>query len=307
MTLVVLAADQQDVRDFLTLDEGLRSGQVKIAEQEQERVGALRIENQSDRPLYLQEGERLSGGKQDRTIASSLVVPPHSGQTTVPTFCVEQSRWTEGDRGREFGYTVSAALAPKGVRGEAKVEGNQSGVWTCVGAQKATACAQLKSPNTNSSVNEMLDADAVRKVSEEYASALSPALDGPGGHNPVGVAIAINGKIEEVNIYPNSALFRRQCPRLIQSYALQAVMLSEKAGAADPLTSDDVFKFLKPGDEKSRREKSLDDHNNVVITEREGDTFQCATRYDGRVIHWQSMKKNGTSDAARCAALGCKW
>ena len=44
-----------------------------------------------------------------------------------------------------------------------------------------------------------------------------------------------------------------------------------------------------------------------MITELQGDTFQCATRYDGRVIHWQSMKKNGTGDAARCQALGGKW
>src|SRR5262249_33812853 len=172
LTVFLLHADRQDERDYLTLDEGLREGLVTIAEQAQERVGALQIENRSDRPLSLQEGERLQGGKQDRTIIASLVIPPHSGQTSVPTFCVEQSRWVEGDRGRQFGFTVNAALAPKGVRGAAKVEGSQRGVWGCVGVQKVSAQARLKAPNTNSSVNEMLDAPQVRTVSDEFANAL---------------------------------------------------------------------------------------------------------------------------------------
>src|SRR5262249_11105660 len=162
---------------FLTLDEGLKEGLVMISEQEQERVGALLIENKSNRPLYLQEGERLSGGKQDRTIISSLVIPPNSGKTTVPTFCVEHNRWVEGNKGREFGFTVNPALAPKGVRGAAKVEGSQDRVWGCVERQKASAQNKLQCPNTNSSVNEMLDAPQVQSISEEYATALGQALD----------------------------------------------------------------------------------------------------------------------------------
>jgi hypothetical protein len=307
MTVFVLASDRQDDRDFLTLDEGLKEGLVTIAEQERETVGALRIENQSDRPLYLQEGERLSGGKQDRIIATSLVIPPRSGQMTVATFCVEQSRWVEGKRGKEFGFVVNAALAPKGVRGSAKVEDNQGRVWTCVGATKACAGEKLKSPNTNSSVNEMLDADAVRAVSDDYAAGLASAFGGPVRHDAIGVAIAVNGQLEEVNIYPNSALFRKLCPRLVRSYALQAELLSGKSDAASPLSSDAVAGFLAPGAEKSKRVKTLDTHNELVVRELEGNSFQCETRYDGQVIHWQAMKKNGAGDAARVVALGSDW
>src|SRR5947209_1556053 len=67
LSVFLLCSSRQDGSDFLTLDEGLKAGLVTISEQEEERVGALRIENQSDRPLYLQEGERLVGGKRDRT------------------------------------------------------------------------------------------------------------------------------------------------------------------------------------------------------------------------------------------------
>src|SRR5262245_7930454 len=67
LAVFLLHADSQDGRDFLTLEEGLERGLVRISEMDQERVSELQLVNQSDYPLYLQEGERLYGGKQDRT------------------------------------------------------------------------------------------------------------------------------------------------------------------------------------------------------------------------------------------------
>src|SRR5262249_23280281 len=152
----------------------------------------------------------------DRTIATTLVIPPHSGKTTLPTLCVEHNRWVEGEKGRQFGFTVNPALAPKGVRGAAKVEGSQDGVWNCVEVQKRNTAAQLNTQNTTWSVNEMLDSPQVRAVSEEYAKVLDRALESPEARNAVGVVIVVNGQIEEANVYPNRALFGKLYPRLIQ-------------------------------------------------------------------------------------------
>jgi hypothetical protein len=143
----------------------------------------------------------------------------------------------------------------------------------------------------------------VRSVSDDYAT----ALNGLGGPDAVGVVIAVNDRIEEVNIYPNAALFGKLYPRLIQSYALQATLLGEKAEAAEPLSSDAVVRFLMPGEEKSKRDKPLDAHNSVCLRELADNTFQCETRYAGSLVHWQVMKKSGTGDAARCEALGSDW
>jgi hypothetical protein len=49
---------------FPHLDEGLQEGLVTITELENERVDALWIENQSDRPLPAGRAARLIGGKQ---------------------------------------------------------------------------------------------------------------------------------------------------------------------------------------------------------------------------------------------------
>jgi hypothetical protein len=307
LTVFLLCSSRQDGHDFLTLDEGLKEGLVTITEQEHERVGALWIENQSNRPLYLQEGERLIGGKQDRTITSSLVIPPKSGRTSVPTFCVEHSRWVEGNQGRQFGFSVNPALAPKGVRGAAKVEGSQDRVWGCVAAQKVSAHTKLQCPNTNSSVNEMLDAPQVQTISEEYATALGRALDRAENTDAVGMAIVFNGQIEEVNLYPNRALFRKLFPRLIRAYAVQAALLKDQAKAGKPVTAAAVAYFLQARDAKSQKKNTLDAHNDVQVNELGDSRFQCTTRYHGQAIHWQLMAKNREGSTAGAEVLGSDW
>jgi hypothetical protein len=236
-----------------------------------------------------------------------MVVPPRSGKTSVPTFCVEHDRWVVGEKGKKFGFTVNPALAPKGVRGAAKFESSQEGVWTCVRVQKGSAASRLKVQNTNSSVNETLDAPQVCAISEEYAQALGSALDSPEGRDAVGVAIVVNGQIEEVNVYPNRALFVRLYPRLIQSYAFQATLLKDQFDVAGPLTVADAARFLTPADSGSERQKNVDTHNTVRVQELDDNKFLCSTRYDGQLVHWQVMKKNGKNRASRLTCLGNDW
>jgi hypothetical protein len=306
LTVFLVHSENQDERNFLTLDEGLKDGVVKITEMDQEQVRELQFDNQSDRPLYLQEGERLYGGKQDRTIALSLVVPPKSGKVGVPTFCIEHSRWQEGDKGRTFGFTVNSALAPKGVRGAAKFEGNQSGVWHCVSVQKKSASTKSLASNTNSSANELLDAPRVQKISQEYAGALSEALDDH--RDAVGVVIVVNGLIEEANVYPNHALLRKLYPRLVRSYAVQGALLGDLGRSERRVSAEDVARFLKAGDVNSRRDRKVGTRNEVQVSELEDNKFRCVTRYDGKPVHWQMMKKNGSArGSVATGVLGTDW
>src|SRR5262245_38249334 len=167
LTVFLLHGRDQDDRAYLTLDQGLDKKLVRVSEKESEEVGELQIENLSDSFLFLQEGDRLEGGKQDRIIVTSLVVPSRSGKRTVPTFCVEKSRWEAGTVGKSFRKVGNTILAPQGVRVAAKVtpgRGGQGTVWDCVTRQKEQARRVLGAKNTNSSLNETLDSPQVKKV-----------------------------------------------------------------------------------------------------------------------------------------------
>src|SRR5437588_1346148 len=91
----------------LTLEEAMASGAVKV--RETSNVNQLEIENLGDHEVFVQSGDIVKGGKQDRTLMVSLLLPPHSGGIPIASFCVEEGRWTA--RGREDARNFSAASA----------------------------------------------------------------------------------------------------------------------------------------------------------------------------------------------------
>ena len=89
----------------LTLDEALSNGSVKVAETGE--VNELKIENTGGEPVFIQSGDIVKGGRQDRTLTTSLILPPHSGEISIASFCVEHGRWSQ--RGTEDAATFASA------------------------------------------------------------------------------------------------------------------------------------------------------------------------------------------------------
>jgi hypothetical protein len=103
----------------ITLEEGIKSGKVKITEMPDERVSQLRISNLSKWPLFVFGGELIRGGKQDRTVVKSVVVPPNTKDLPIETMCVEAGRWAGGvkfsDQGMLLGNYAQVAINPSGL------------------------------------------------------------------------------------------------------------------------------------------------------------------------------------------------
>src|SRR5262249_38601485 len=156
---------------------------------------------------------------------------------------------------RAFHGSANAALAPKEVREASKVANEQGRVWESVRGVKnsANSYPTLNAPNTNTSLTETLESPQVKQVSEECAAALRNILD----ENPkaVGVAIAVNGVIEEVNVYPNHQVLENLYPRLLQSYALQAAMVKDKASEDKALAVADIRSFMTERKEEAEASK----------------------------------------------------
>ncbi|HEY6386056.1 MAG TPA: DUF6569 family protein [Candidatus Acidoferrum sp.] len=144
----VVSSFTQDTSSFLTLDEGLSSGEVIISEQgaaglartrdgrpvavPQYNSGAsvnqLVLINRSKRPLLLLAGELVSGGKQDRIIGKDRIVPVGSEPLPLDVFCVEHGRWT----GASSQFGASKTIVHPSVREQAAVAQNQNEVWDAV-------------------------------------------------------------------------------------------------------------------------------------------------------------------------------
>src|ERR1700704_435083 len=109
----VVAGKSYETGQFLTLDEGIRSGEVVVTEAGQAQglirrrpgvhptphlggnaeVNQLVLVNNSKRPLLLLAGEIVTGGKQDRVIGKDRIVPAESEPVDLGVFCVEPGRW----------------------------------------------------------------------------------------------------------------------------------------------------------------------------------------------------------------------
>jgi hypothetical protein len=100
----------------LTLEEGLSAKTVRVYETS--NVNELAIENLGDQEVFVQSGDIVKGGQQDRALTVSLVLPPHSGRLPIAAFCVEQGRWSK--RGNEDVRQFSSAAASVPSR-EAKI------------------------------------------------------------------------------------------------------------------------------------------------------------------------------------------
>src|SRR5690349_11274536 len=75
----------------LTLQEALAAGKAKVYETG--NVNELAIENLGDQEVFVQAGDIVKGGQQDRVLMVSLILPVRSGRLPIGSFCVEQGRW----------------------------------------------------------------------------------------------------------------------------------------------------------------------------------------------------------------------
>lgn len=81
----------------LTLQEALAKGAAHVYETGQ--VNELFVENAGEEAVFIQAGDIVKGGQQDRVLTVSMLLTARSGRVPIAAFCVEQGRWAA--RGRE--------------------------------------------------------------------------------------------------------------------------------------------------------------------------------------------------------------
>jgi hypothetical protein len=151
----IVAAKSHDTSDFLTLDEGIRSGEVVVTEvgnmhamvrrplpnyHPGPQVNTLVLVNNSKRPLILLAGEIVTGGKQDRIVGKDRIIAPESDPVDLSVFCVEHGRWTETSA--KFGNYKNLMAQPS-VRKEAMADKDQNKVWAAVQSQNRNTVSNL--------------------------------------------------------------------------------------------------------------------------------------------------------------------
>jgi hypothetical protein len=274
---------------LITLDEGLRSGTVVVAEagslkglvrpgtpiprQSGAEVNRLVLINNSDHPLLLLAGEVVTGGKQDRVIGVDRIVPPKSGPIDLSVFCVEPGRWVASSE--HFG-SMKSQMAQPSVRMPAMAERDQGSVWNGVaiaagGMARAAPQAAPAIHGTSSYAKVMENPEVEKKVASVAADydSLLRELRKVGAK---GVVVAINGRITWADVFASTDLLEKYWQKLIRSYAADSLTTASAGGQADQKSAQLFLDQVQGNREVTETEPGL-----FRRTEISGDGYKVFT------------------------------
>ncbi len=271
----VVSSQSQDTSPFLTLEEGLATGEVTVAEQGAQvmqrsrdgrpiylpqptgaSVNQLVLINRSKRPLLLLAGELVSGGKQDRVIGKDRIVPVGAPPLPLDVFCVEHGRWTGSSQ-----FAAAKTIVHPSVRERAAVDQKQTEVWDAV-RSGTTAKAAPAAPRPQISADSLQAAiagngrtEAYEKIYESQAVGVSiddfvsevqrrfaQATSGLKNERVVGVVVAYGGEVAWSDIFASGDLFDHYWRKLLRSYAVEALTRPTYRQAA---SRDNANEFLR--------------------------------------------------------------
>ncbi|HEY1183012.1 MAG TPA: DUF6569 family protein [Bryobacteraceae bacterium] len=316
----VVAEHTWDTHGFLTLDEGIRSGEVVVTEQgsasglvrprhdgrrpipqSQAQVNQLVLENNSDRPLLLLAGEIVTGGKQDRVIGKDRIVAPHGEPIALGVFCVEPHRWT-GDS--SYFRPMNGLMAQPSVRLRAMASKSQQEVWDEVNRTRAevevmaSAAAAPAPPPTSSLAGTMQSTVVVEKLGamaapiERTYEKLAHELR---SQKAVGAIVAVNGELIWADVFASQTLLEKYWPKLIRSYAAEAIAGGtwHRPGAATPAVSSAqaFLDDLNANKEVVEREPGV--YRNAELTGPDFTVFVLSSLVPGMTfdVHVAKMKR----------------
>jgi hypothetical protein len=206
-----------------TLNEGLENKSVIVAETG--NVSELMVKNMSKKyDVFINAGDIVKGGKQDRTITFDLWVPRRT-ESPLASFCVEANRWAQRDEEDVAGFSENKyMLSSRKLKIASQVEYSQGKVWEKVAEQQTKISdnmdTDVRSETSKSSLQLTLENEKLRKIIEKYKKAFS---DFAISRKAIGFAYAINGELYGVNYYHSHALFLKLREKLIEAAIVEAI------------------------------------------------------------------------------------
>ena len=261
-------------KTFLTLQEALAQKKVRVYETKD--VNELAISNLSNEDVYVQAGDIVRGGEQDRMISVDFIVPPKSGRMPIAAFCVESGRWSK--RGNEEAGTFSSsenAVALKDLKLAAKRENSQQAVWKNVSLAQEKLSRSINAEAADrasaSSFELTVETPKVKETTAAYINALSGVVHSKS--DVIGYVFAINGHINSADVYASRALFLKLWPKLLKASAVEAIAELNKDVEVKPIASETVATFLAESEKPSASAKVVTRRVKMVTREDDNNIF----------------------------------
>jgi hypothetical protein len=280
--------------DYVSLEEALEKGIVRVNETGD--VNNLTAENLSSKHhVFIQSGDIVKGGKQDRTIGQDVVLAPKSGKVSLSAFCVEQGRWQpRGSEGVGQFSSSKKSLSSKELKIATKKAKSQGEVWNAVEQEQDKLSRKLgksvKSDVSDTSLQLTLEDEDLQKASQAYGKAISPL--GLKDKDIVGYAYTINGKFNAADIYESNDLFKKIWAKGLDAAAYEAVAAPDPVKPFGPAPGTEyIVRQINDG-LKGKIDDRVDSKNSRSITREAKDNYAFETQNKkGELIHLNVIQK----------------
>ncbi len=251
---------------IISLSKALEKGLATVSERgtaSTENVHYLRIQNHSDKTIYVASGEIISGGRQDRMVTRDSLLTPDGRDQYISVMCVEEGRWS--DKEKKFGYGTFANPA---LRKVLDVDKNQVLIWQEISRQLGENNIKNKSLGYLSRYSDKkrmpLQDEYFRFFQDKFRKMDSTVI---------GFVCMSGDKVIGSDIFADRDLFYSMLDPLLKGYCDQAFF----RGQPVTITNDEVKKYM---------DKLLtDERTQQIFLKDNGKIF----RQNGEVIHINSF------------------
>ena len=246
--------------------------------------------------FYVQSGDIVKGGQQDRMIGVDLIVPPRSGKLPISAFCVEHGRWSGRGNERATVFNSSSDVAAtKEIRLAAKRSNSQGEVWQSVTVAQdklsRNVGTRVNSQVSESSLQLAVENNKVQETADSYVKVLGGIADR--SDDVIGYVFAINGKVNSADIYGSNVLFKKLWQKLLKANAIEAIA-ELQPGKFSPASADSVSGFLSDSEKAKGSDKDVNARVNLMTREDDENIFfeTRDKKENGAWVHRNYIKKN---------------
>jgi hypothetical protein len=306
----------------VTLQEALAKGSVKV--DETGSVNELTVENLGGEEVFVQAGDIVKGGRQDRVLSVDLLLPPRSGRVSIAAFCVEHGRWS--GRANEDAASFSSASSampsqeaklairayadaaaastpsaaapamapahPRAYAGAVDTGSSQQTIWSTVKKVQErlsrSVGAQVAAPASPSSLQLSLENEKLKQAQAAYIKTLQDA--GEADTDVVGYVYAINGKIDGGDVYASNALFRKMWRKQLAANVTEAISKKDAAPAPAP-SAKEAQAFLVTAETGAKTERAINGHVRLATLDGDVSLYAETRRSDGSWVHRNYLAK----------------
>lgn len=278
----IIGIEISDDQEFKILSEVIKDENVVV--KETGNVNQLSISNNTDDYIFIAAGDIVKGGRQDRTIGNDIIIPPHTRDVPLESFCVESGRWQKrgGESDRQFSDNTKM-LSSKDLKLASRYGKDQSEVWQKVSEKQDKLNENLRkfkgedvevrAENSATSLQLTLESEELADVISEYRDNLDKLPE-----SSIGFAYAINGELYGIDFYRSNQLFKKLQPKLLDAVIAEAISEFQKDSlfiAVDSKLVDEIIQEISLADTKESevneytRERMYENDEGVMFETRD--------------------------------------